>query len=52
LAGLYQELLAKGVKFHISPHDEPWERSVTAFDPDGYSVEFAQGRRGKKKNTK
>ncbi len=29
-------------------HDEPWERSMTAFDPDGYSVEMAQGYRGKK----
>lgn len=44
---LYEELKAKGVSFHQPPHDEPWERSMTAFDPDGYSVEFAQGRRGK-----
>ena len=49
LDGLYEKLLAKGVRFHAPPHDEPWERSMTAFDPDGYSVEFAQGRRGKKK---
>src|ERR1700677_3657899 len=47
LDGLYKSLLKKGVKFHTPPHDEPWERSATAFDPDGYSVEFAQGRRGK-----
>jgi catechol 2,3-dioxygenase-like lactoylglutathione lyase family enzyme len=47
LDGLYQKLKKKGVKFHTPPHDEPWERSATAFDPDGYSVEFAQGRRGK-----
>jgi catechol 2,3-dioxygenase-like lactoylglutathione lyase family enzyme len=47
LDGLYKKLLAKGVKFHAPPHDEPWERSATAFDPDGYSVEFAQGRRRK-----
>ena len=47
LDGLYEELKAKGVAFHQPPHDEPWERSMTAFDPDGYSVEFAQGRRGK-----
>lgn len=47
LDGLYKKLTAKGVKFHKPPHDEPWERSATAFDPDGYSVEFAQGRRGK-----
>ena len=43
---LYEDLKAQGVVFHKPPHDEPWERSMTAFDPDGYSVEFAQGRRG------
>jgi catechol 2,3-dioxygenase-like lactoylglutathione lyase family enzyme len=52
LDGLYKKLLAKGVKFHEPPHDEPWERSATAFDPDGYCVEFAQGRRGKSKPKK
>ena len=46
LDGLHEELKSKGVAFHQPPHDEPWERSMTAFDPDGYSVEFAQGRRG------
>ncbi len=46
LDALYQELIGKGVAFSQPPHDEPWERSMTAFDPDGYSVEFAQGRRG------
>ena len=43
---LYEELSAKGMKFHQPPHDEPWERVMTGFDPDGYSVEIAQGRRG------
>jgi catechol 2,3-dioxygenase-like lactoylglutathione lyase family enzyme len=47
LDGLYEELKAKGVVFHQPPHDEPWERSMTAYDPDGYAVEFAQGKRGK-----
>jgi catechol 2,3-dioxygenase-like lactoylglutathione lyase family enzyme len=47
LDGLYEELKAKGVVFHAPPHDEPWERSMTAMDPDGYAVEFAQGKRGK-----
>jgi catechol 2,3-dioxygenase-like lactoylglutathione lyase family enzyme len=47
LDGLYEELKAKGVVFQQPPHDEPWERSMTAFDPDGYAVEFAQGKRGK-----
>ncbi len=46
LDGLHEALKAKGVSFHQPPHDEPWERSMTALDPDGYSVEFAQGKRG------
>jgi catechol 2,3-dioxygenase-like lactoylglutathione lyase family enzyme len=46
LDGLHETLKAKGVVFHQPPHDEPWERSMTAFDPDGYAVEFAQGKRG------
>ena len=46
LDGLYATLLANGVVFIQPPHDEPWERSMTALDPDGHSVEFAQGRRG------
>jgi catechol 2,3-dioxygenase-like lactoylglutathione lyase family enzyme len=48
LDDLFAELTARGVAFHAPPHDEPWERSMTALDPDGYSVEFAQGRRGQK----
>jgi catechol 2,3-dioxygenase-like lactoylglutathione lyase family enzyme len=47
LDALHDALVRKGVVFHTPPHDEPWERSATAFDPDGYAVEFAQGRRGK-----
>ena len=46
LDGLYEALKSAGVAFHQPPHDEPWERSMTAFDPDGYAVEFAQGKRG------
>ncbi len=46
LDALYAELTAKGMIFHEPPHDEPWERVMTAFDPDGYAVEIAQGRRG------
>jgi catechol 2,3-dioxygenase-like lactoylglutathione lyase family enzyme len=52
LDALYKALCRKGVKFHTPPHDEPWERSATAFDPDGYSIEFAEGRRGKNKPKK
>ena len=43
---LYEQLRDKGMIFHELPHDEPWERVMTAFDPDGYAVEIAQGRRG------
>jgi catechol 2,3-dioxygenase-like lactoylglutathione lyase family enzyme len=46
---VYQELLEKDVEFHQPPHDEEWERAATAFDPDGYAIEIAQGRRGQKK---
>jgi catechol 2,3-dioxygenase-like lactoylglutathione lyase family enzyme len=46
LDGLYDELAAKGMVFTAPPHDEPWERVMTALDPDGYAVEIAQGRRG------
>ena len=46
LDGLYAQLLAKGVVFAEPPHDEPWERSMQCRDPDGYTVEIAQGRRG------
>jgi catechol 2,3-dioxygenase-like lactoylglutathione lyase family enzyme len=52
LDGLHEELKSKGVAFHAPPHDEPWERSMTAYDPDGCAVEFAQGKRGKNKPQK
>ena len=45
LDGLHGELNSKGVVFHQPPHDEHLVRSMTAFDPAGYSVGFAQGRR-------
>lgn len=45
LDGLYATLLANGIVFVQPPHEEPWERSMTALDPDGHSVEFAQGHR-------
>ena len=48
LDALHADLVARGVAVDVPPHDEPWERAMTAFDPDGYSVEMAQGRRGKK----
>jgi catechol 2,3-dioxygenase-like lactoylglutathione lyase family enzyme len=46
LDGLYRRLKTRGLRFSEPPHDEEWERSASAFDPDGYTIEFAQGRRG------
>jgi len=46
LDSLYADLTAAGVRFAAPPHEEPWERSMTAYDPDGHSVEFAEGHRG------
>ena len=47
LDALYEEMKAGGLHFHEPPHDEPWERSMATYDPDGYTVEIAQGRRGR-----
>ncbi len=49
LDALYAEMQARGVSFHEPPHDAPWERTMATYDPDGYKVEFAQGRRGQNK---
>ena len=46
LDAAYQELLDRDMTFHQAPHDEPWNRVMTGFDPDGYSAEIAQGRLG------
>lgn len=43
---LYDVLRDRGVQFFEPPHEEPWERSMRAYDPDGYTIEFAEGRRG------
>jgi catechol 2,3-dioxygenase-like lactoylglutathione lyase family enzyme len=45
LDGLYEKLAARGVEFDSPPHDEPWERSASARDPDGYAIEIAQDER-------
>jgi hypothetical protein len=48
LDGLYAKLEARGVKFDEPPHDEPWERSASGRDPDGYVLEFSQDERAAK----
>jgi catechol 2,3-dioxygenase-like lactoylglutathione lyase family enzyme len=46
LDALYEQLKGQGVEFFEPPHEEPWERSMRVHDPDGYTIEFAEGRRG------
>jgi catechol 2,3-dioxygenase-like lactoylglutathione lyase family enzyme len=46
LDALYEHLKRRGVEFFEPPHEEPWERSMRVHDPDGYTIEFAEGRRG------
>ena len=46
LDALYDELRGRGLSIDEPPHEEPWERAMALRDPDGYQVEFAQGRRG------
>ena len=46
LDALYEQLKGRGVEFFKSPHEEPWQRSMMVHDPDGYTIEFSEGRRG------
>jgi catechol 2,3-dioxygenase-like lactoylglutathione lyase family enzyme len=46
LDALYEQLKGRGVEFFEPLHEEPWERSMRVRDPDGYTIEFAEGRRG------
>ena len=43
---LYVDLTAQGIVFDAPPRDRQWERAMSAADPDGYTVEWAQGLRG------
>jgi catechol 2,3-dioxygenase-like lactoylglutathione lyase family enzyme len=46
LDALYEQLKGRGLEFFEPPHEEPWERSMRVHDPDGYTIEFAEGWRG------
>jgi catechol 2,3-dioxygenase-like lactoylglutathione lyase family enzyme len=43
---LYEQLKEQGVHFASPPIDRAWERQMFTYDPDGYRLEVAQGRRG------
>ena len=46
LDGLFAHLTAAGVSIKVPPRDRGFERSMQCLDPDGFTVEFAEGRRG------
>jgi hypothetical protein len=46
LDGLYADLASNGVPVAVPPRDRGFERSMQCLDPDGYTVEFAEGSRG------
>lgn len=46
LDGLHAEFLAKGIPVHSAPRDRGFERQMQLRDPDGFTVEFAEGNRG------
>ncbi|GAA5118253.1 VOC family protein [Pseudonocardia adelaidensis] len=47
LDGLHADLVARGVPIHAAPRDRGFERQMQLRDPDGFTVEFAEGRRGR-----
>lgn len=46
LDGLHADLVARGVPVHTPPRDRGFERQMQLRDPDGFTVEFAEGKRG------
>jgi catechol 2,3-dioxygenase-like lactoylglutathione lyase family enzyme len=46
LDDLYAYFMAHGVPVRVPPRDRGFERSMLCVDPDGFTIEFAEGRRG------
>lgn len=47
LDALHADLLARGIAVHAPPRDRGFERQMQLRDPDGFTVEFAEGARGR-----
>jgi predicted lactoylglutathione lyase len=47
LDALYADFIARGVPVHTPPRDRGFERQMQLRDPDGFTVEFAEGNRGR-----
>jgi catechol 2,3-dioxygenase-like lactoylglutathione lyase family enzyme len=43
---LYSYFLQQEIPVRVPPRDRGFERSMQLLDPDGFTVEFAEGRRG------
>jgi predicted lactoylglutathione lyase len=46
LDALFADLTTRGVSVHTPPRDRGFERKMQLRDPDGFTVEFAEGVRG------
>lgn len=46
LDALYNEFIDRGVPVHIAPRDRGFERQMQLRDPDGFTIEYAEGNRG------
>jgi catechol 2,3-dioxygenase-like lactoylglutathione lyase family enzyme len=46
LDALYADLVDRGIEVRVPPRDRGFERSMQLRDPDGFTVEFAEGVRG------
>ncbi len=46
LDALYADFRARDLPVHVPPRDRGFERSMQLRDPDGFTVEFAEGPRG------
>jgi catechol 2,3-dioxygenase-like lactoylglutathione lyase family enzyme len=44
---LYAYFLQQKIAVRVPPRDRGFERSMQLLDPDGFTVEFAEGRRGR-----
>lgn len=47
LDALHEEFVARGIPVHTAPRDRGFERQMQLRDPDGFTVEFAEGERGR-----
>jgi catechol 2,3-dioxygenase-like lactoylglutathione lyase family enzyme len=46
LDALYADLVERGIPVHVPPRDRGFERQMQLRDPDGFTIEFAEGVRG------